>query len=75
MKTMMEALAEARIKGNDIIISDGCTYLEERWDDNWYVCNEVDWNVSEEEVLMMEVVKVTHDSDGITFIDVVEIDV
>lgn len=75
MKTMTEALAEARAKGNDIIISDGCTCLEERWDNNWYVCNEVDWDVSEEEVLMMEVVKVTHDSDGITFIDVVEIDV
>lgn len=75
MKTMMEALTEARAKGNDIIIGDGCTYLEERWDGDWYVCNEVDWNVDEEEVLMMEVVKVTHDSDGITFIDVVEIDV
>lgn len=75
MKTMMEALAEARAKGNDIIIGDGCVSLEERWDGGWYVCNEVDWNVDEEEVLMMEVVKVTHDSDGITFIDVVEINV
>jgi hypothetical protein len=75
MKTMMEALAEARAKGNDVTISDGYMYLEERWDGNWYVCNEVDWHVDEEEVLMMEVVKVTHDSDGVTFIDVVEIDV
>lgn len=77
MKTMKEAIAEAKAKGNDITISDGCTYLEEGWmgDGSWHVCNEVDWYVSQEEVEAMEVVKITHDADGITFIDVVEIDV
>lgn len=74
MKTMMEAIAEAKAKGNDIIISDGCAYLEERWDGNWYVCNEVDWEVSEEEVMNLRVKKITHDADGITFIDIEEID-
>lgn len=75
-KTMVEAINEARVKGNDIMITDGYWYLEEVCMGNeWFVCGELDWFVSNEEVEQMEVVKVEHDADGITVITVTEIDV
>ena len=75
-KTMVEAINEARVKGNDIMITDGDWYLEQVcMGDDWYVCGEWGWIVPNEEVEQMEVVKVEHDADGITTITVTEIDV
>ena len=67
--TLREAINEAQVKGNDILITDGNTYLEESWTDaDWQVAGEVDWFLNTNELDYLTVKKVVHDTDGITTI-------
>ena len=69
---MLELIKKAEEKGLDVIITDGCFYLERSLcsTDKWHEASEYGWVYTTEELTKFEVIETEETKDGFFFITV-----